>query len=95
MPRVRERPRREVNDETNYVYMYIGFICCIISIAGYVLFLNGWNPIVSIAMMFIGLFVLINMSRRAMQSVPPISGQWIVLSLTPGPMEDKRSPLTL
>jgi hypothetical protein len=50
--------------------MYIGFISFIVSISGYVLFLNGWNPIVSIAMMFIGFLVLINVSRRAMQSIP-------------------------
>jgi hypothetical protein len=56
--------------KTNYMYMFIGFISFIISISGYVLFLNGWNPIVSIPMMFIGLFVLINVSRRAMQSIP-------------------------
>ena len=61
--------------KTNYVYMYIGFISCIICIAGYVLFLNGWNPVVSVAMMFIGLFFVINMSRRAMQSIPTYQDQ--------------------
>jgi hypothetical protein len=50
--------------------VFIGFISFIISIAGYVLFLNGWNSIVSIAMVFFGLLVLINLSRRAVQSVP-------------------------
>ncbi len=51
--------------KTNYVYMYIGFISFFIFIAGYVLFLNGWNPIGSIAMMFIGFFFVITMSRKA------------------------------
>ena len=50
--------------------MYIGFISFIIFIAGYVLFLNGWNPVVSVAMMFIGLLSLINMSRKTIQSLP-------------------------
>jgi hypothetical protein len=50
--------------------MYIGFISFIICIAGYVLFLNGWNPVVSVAMMFIGFSILFNVSRRAVQSIP-------------------------
>ena len=52
------------------VYMYLCWISAIVGMVGYVLFLIGWNPIVSIAMIFIGLILAFDMSRRIIQSAP-------------------------
>jgi membrane protein implicated in regulation of membrane protease activity len=49
--------------------MYLGWIGAIVCIAGYVLFLNGWNPVVSVAMMFVGSIVAYDMSRRAIKII--------------------------
>ncbi len=49
--------------------MYLGWISAIVCMAGYVLFLNGWNPVVSVAMIFIGLIVAYDMSRRAIKII--------------------------
>jgi CHASE2 domain-containing sensor protein len=47
------------------VLMYIGFLAGIVGIAGYYLFLQGWNPVVSLALCFVGLIVVITLGRRA------------------------------
>ncbi len=51
------------------VIMYLGWISAIVCMAGYVLFLNGWNPVVSVAMIFIGLIVAHDMSGRAIKII--------------------------
>ena len=59
----------EIHSIMRFVIMYLGWIGAIVCIAGYVLFLNGWNPVVSVAMMFVGSIVAYDMSRRAIKII--------------------------
>jgi len=52
------------------MYMYICWISAIVGIVGFVLFLYGWNPVVSVAMVFVGLILAYDMSRRIIQLAP-------------------------